>query len=159
VSARTSQRVAHREAGAEMTRHSQVDGTIAGREAQRLRVWQALSAAALLVMGGIHVFLVLQGFGGLLGTLFVLNGIGGLVLAIAIVAAPRRFLPVVSVLSLLFLVGTLLGLLIALTPAGLLGIHEQIDGQLVPTTLVVESLGALVLVATTILAFRGRRSG
>ena len=124
----------------------------------RLRPWQVASALALLVMGGIHVYLVLfAGFGGLLGTLFVLNGIGGLVLAVAVLVARRRFLALVSVLSLLFLGGTLLGLLLALTPAGLLGIHESIDGELVPTTLVVESIGVVVLAVTSWLAATASR--
>ena len=35
---------------------------------------------------GLHLFLVLTGFGGLLGVLFVLNAIGGVVLAIAMIA-------------------------------------------------------------------------
>jgi hypothetical protein len=119
--------------------------------------WQALSALLLLVMGAIHLYLVaFSGFDGLLGTLFVLNGIGGVLLAVAILVARRGFLALVSVLSLLFLGGTLLGLVIALTPAGLLGIHEQIGGQLVPTTLVVESIGVVVLVVTSALALRAR---
>ena len=121
---------------------------------------QVASALLLLVMGGIHVYLVLfAGFGGLLGTLFVLNGIGGLVLA-APAFAPldqHRFLALVSVASLLFLGGTLLGLLLALTPAGLLGIHESITTELVPTTLVVESIGVVVLAVTSWLALRSSR--
>lgn len=121
-------------------------------------VWQALSALLLLVMGGIHLYLVVfSGFGGLLGTLFVLNGIGGLVLAVAILVARRGFLALVSVASLLFLGGTLLGLLLALTPAGLLGIHESITTELVPTTLVVESIGVVVLAITSWLALRPPR--
>ena len=116
----------------------------------RVGQWQAASALLLLVMGGIHVYLVLfAGFDGLLGTLFVLNGIGGLVLAVAVLVARRRLLTLVSVLSLVFLGGTLLGLLLALTPAGLLGIHESIGGELVPTTLVVESIGVVVLAVTS----------
>jgi hypothetical protein len=124
-----------------------------------LMPWQAASALLLLVMGGIHVYLVLfAGFGGLLGTLFVLNGIGGLVLAVAILVARRGLLALVSVASLLFLGGTLLGLLIALTPAGLLGIHESITTELVPTTLVVEAIGVVVLAITSWLAVRARRA-
>lgn len=116
--------------------------------------WRVLSAVALLAMGGIHLYLVVDGFGGLLGALFVVNAVGGLVLAAAMVAARPRLLVPVSVLSLVFMVGTLLGLVVALTPAGLLGIHERLDGELVPATLVVESLGVAVLVVTTVL---GRR--
>jgi hypothetical protein len=46
--------------------------------------WQVLSAVSLLAMGGIHLYLALNGTGGVLGVLFVLNAVGALVLAIAI---------------------------------------------------------------------------
>jgi hypothetical protein len=135
------------------------DRGVVGPARQRSPIlWRALSALLLLTMGGIHLFLVLTGVGGLLGVLFVLNAIGGVVLAIAMIAAPRRFLPVASVLSLLFMAGTLLALVLALT-VGLFGIHEQLGTQLVPTTLIVESIGTIVLAVTTGLAFRMRRSG
>jgi hypothetical protein len=126
--------------------------------ARGLMVWQVLSALLLFAMAAIHVYLVVfAGFGGLLGTLFVLNGIGGLVLGIAVLVTRRGLLAVASVLGLLFLGGTLLGLVIALTPAGLIGIHESIDTELVPTTLVVESIGVVVLAVTSVLAVRARR--
>jgi hypothetical protein len=53
-------------------------------------------------------------------------------------------------------VGTLLALVLALT-IGLFGIRETLDFTLVPTTLVVESIGTIVLVVTTALMFRMRR--
>jgi hypothetical protein len=135
------------------------DRGVVGQAGQRsLMLWRVPSALLLLTMGGIHLYLVLTGFGGLLGVLFVLNAIGGVVLAIAMIAAPRRFLPVASVLGLLFMAGTLLALVLALT-VGLFGIHEQLGTQLVPTTLIVESIGTIVLAVTTGLAFRMRRSG
>jgi hypothetical protein len=121
-------------------------------------LWRILSALTLLAMGGIHLYLVFDGVGGLLGVLFVLNAIGGLLLAVAMLAAPRRLLPVASVLSLLFMVGTLLALILALT-VGLFGITETLDFTLVPTTLVEESIGVVVLAVTTALAFRIRRLG
>jgi hypothetical protein len=115
-------------------------------------VWQALSALLLLTMvltmGEIHLQLVFNGVGGVLGALFVLNSIGGLALAIAIVVLRRRPLLVASVLSLLFMMGTLLALVLALTTE-LCGIREQLVGEVVPTTLVVESIGTIVLVVTT----------
>ena len=130
-----------------------------GQVGQRSPIfWRVLSALLLLTMGGIHLYLVLTGFGGLLGVLFVLNAIGGVVLAIAMIAAPRRLLPLASVLGLLFMAGTLLALVLALT-VGLFGIHEQLGTQLVPTTLIVESIGTIVLAVTTRQAFRMRRSG
>jgi hypothetical protein len=118
-------------------------------------VGRVLGALLLLAMGGIHLYLVFEGFGGLLGILFVINAVGGLVLAIAVIAAPLRLLPLAAALGFLFTAGTLLGLALALT-VGLFGIREQIDGELVPTTLVVEGLGVLVLGAMTVLAIRTR---
>ena len=119
-------------------------------------VWQILSAILLLGMGGIHVYLVFYGVGGPLGTLFVLNGVGALVLAIAIVVLRAQLLALAAVLSLLFMAGTLLALILALT-VGLFGIHEVMSFRLVPTTLVVESIGTVVLAITSLLAFRSQR--
>lgn len=121
-------------------------------------VWQALSALFLLAMGGIHLYLVFHGTGGILGTLFVLNFVGGLVMAVAIVVARGWLLPVVSVLSLLFMAGTLLSLVLALT-VGLFGIRSSLDYDLAPTTLVVESIGTIVLAVTTAVVLRARRGG
>ena len=128
-----------------------------GRGGQRSPiVWQVLSALLLLAMAGIHLYLVLNGVGGVLGALFALNAVGAFVLAIAIVVLRRRPLLVASMLSLLFMVGTLLALVLALT-IGLFGIRETLDFQLVPTTLVVESIGTIVLVVTTARIFQLRR--
>ena len=100
--------------------------------------WRVASAVLLLAMAGIHVYLVLfAGFDGLLVT-------------------RGRLLALSSVLSLLFLGGTLLALVLALTPAGVMGMHETIDAELVPTTLVAESLGVVVLAITTVLVLRRR---
>jgi hypothetical protein len=140
---------------ARMDNHDQGHGVARPGGARSLMPWQVSSAVLLLVMGGIHLFLVLTGTGGVLGILFVLNAIGALVLAIAMVVAPRRLLPLASVLSLLFMVGTLLSLVLALT-VGLFGIREQIDGELVVTTLVVESIGIIVLAVTTAMVYRMR---
>ena len=123
-----------------------------------LLAWQAASALLLLVMAGIHLYLVLvEGWGGQIATLFVLNGIGGIVLAAAMLVTRGRLLALASVLSLLFLGGTLLALVLALTPAGVMGMHETLDAELVPTTLVAESVGTVVLAITTVLGLRARR--
>jgi hypothetical protein len=122
-----------------------------------LMVWRLISAIALLVMGGIHLYLVFDGVGGTLGGLFVLNAIGALVLAIAIMALRGRLLALAAVLSLLFMVGTLLSLILALT-VGLFGIHEVMSFELVPTTLVVESIGTVILAITAGLLVRSQRA-
>jgi hypothetical protein len=119
-------------------------------------VWQALSALFLLAMGGIHLYLVFHGTGGILGIMFTLNFAGGLVLAVAVLAARGWLLPVTTVLGLLFMAGTLLALVLALT-VGLFGIRSSLDYELAPTTLVVESVGTVVLAVTTALVLRARR--
>ncbi|WP_230209175.1 hypothetical protein [Nostocoides sp. HKS02] len=56
------------------------------------------------------------------------------------------------------MVGTLLALVLALT-VGLFGIHEVLSFTLVPTTLVVESIGTVILAVTVaLLVPRSRRS-
>ena len=87
----------------------------ASSTSRSVMVWRLLSALALLAMGGIHLYLVLTSTGGVLGMLFVLNAIGGLVLAIAITVLQGRLLQVATVLGLLFMAGTLAALVIALT--------------------------------------------
>jgi hypothetical protein len=119
--------------------------------------WRVLSAIMLLVMGGIHLYLVLDGVGGTLGTLFVLNAVGALVLAIAIMVLRGQLLSLATVLSLLFMVGTLLALILALT-VGLFGIHEVMSFKLVPTTLVVESIGTIILAITVAMTLRAKRA-
>ncbi len=135
------------------------DPTTRGAASRRsLITWRLLSALFLLAMGGIHLYLVFHGTGGILGILFTLNFVGGLVLAVAMVVTRGRLLPVASVLSLLFLVGTLLALVLALT-VGLFGIRSSLDYDLAPTTLVVESIGTIVLAVTTAVVLRARRGG
>ena len=142
--------------GAGRSRTATADGAAYGWQRSTV-VWQALSVLSLLAMGGIHLYLVLTGVGGVLGVLFALNAVGALVLAIAIGIFRRTpLLVVVDGLSLLFMLGTLLALVLALT-SGLFGIRETLDGQLVPTTLVVEPIGTIVLLVTTGLMLRLRR--
>ena len=122
-----------------------------------LMAWRLLSTIMLLAMGAIHLYLVFHGVGGLLGKLFVLNAVGALVLAIAVTVLRGRLLSLATVLSLLFMVGTLLALVLALT-VGLFGIHEVLSFTLVPTTLVVESIGTIILAITATLVVRSTRA-
>jgi hypothetical protein len=118
---------------------------------------QVLSALSLLAMGGIHLYLALTGVSGVLGVLFILNAVGALALAIAMVVLRGRLLLVAGVLSALFIAGTLLALVLALT-VGLFGIGETLHGRLVPIALVVESVGVVVLLVTIAVVVRGRRA-
>src|SRR5438034_8711814 len=142
-----------------MSSQPQATGSLrwAGVSHRTLTAWRLVSVITLLVMGGIHLYLVFDGVGGLLGTLFMLNAVGALVLAIAIVVLRGRLLSLAAVLSLLFMVGTLLALVLALT-VGLFGIDEVLSFRLVPTTLVVESIGTIILAVNVALMSRSRRA-
>ena len=125
------------------------------RMVRSLIVWRVLSVLFLLTMGGIHLYLAVQGAGSL-GKPFWLNAVGGLVLAIAIVVLRGRLLLLASVLSTLFMAGTLLALVLALT-VGLFGIGEVLSYRPVPPTLAVESVGTIVLAVTTALLYQRMR--
>lgn len=122
-----------------------------------LLIVRILSALALLAAGGIHLFLVLTGTGGPLGVAFVLNFIAGLVLGVGMLVVPRRFLLGVTVLGLLFLLASLGALLIAMT-VGLFGVQPTWDYPLVRETVIVESIGVVVLVVASVIVFRDRRA-
>ena len=122
-----------------------------------LTVMRILSAIILLAVGGIHLFLVFEGVGGLLGVLFVLNAIAALVLAIGMLVLNGRLLAVATVLSLLFVIATLVALVLALT-IGLFGITETWSFTLVPETVVVEAIGIVVLAIATLVVLRTRRA-
>lgn len=118
-----------------------------------LRVMRILSALVLLTTCGIHLFLVFAGVGGILGVMFVLNAVAALVLAVGMLVLHGRLAQAATVLSLLFLIATLGALLLALT-VGLFGITEVWTFTLVPQTVVVESIGIVVLAVTTVLVLR-----
>jgi hypothetical protein len=118
---------------------------------------QILSAIVLLAIGGIHLFLVFDGVGGVLGVLFILNAIAGIVLAIGMLALHGRLLKLATVLGLLFVIASLLALVLALT-VGLFGITETWSFTLVPETIVVDAIGVVVLAITSIFALRSRRA-
>ena len=119
-------------------------------------VMRILSAIVLLAIAGIHLFLVFDGVGGLLGVLFILNVIAAVVLAIGMLTLRGGLLKVATVLSLLFIIASLLALLLALT-VGLFGIREVWTFTLVPETVVVEAIGIIVLAVASALALRTPR--
>lgn len=126
-----------------------------GNNRSALTVMRFLSAILLLAIGGIHLFLVVDGTGGVLGVMFVLNGLAGIVLAIAILALRGRLQMLATVLGLLFAIASLLALVLALT-VGLFGIRETWDYMLVPQTVVIDAVAVVVLAVTTVLTLRRR---
>lgn len=118
--------------------------------------WRVLSAVALLAVGVIHLYLVATSTGGLLGVLFTVQGLAALVLAAAMVTARGRLLPPAAVLGLVFMAGSWLALVLALT-VGLFGLRSSLSYDLAPTSLVVETLGTVVLAITAAKVLRDRR--
>ena len=122
------------------------------------RVMCILSAIILIAAGGIHLLLVFDGTGGVLGELFVLNGIAGIVPGVGILALRKRLLLLLtSALGLLFIAATFFSLLLALT-VGLFGIAAIWSLPLVPQTFVIEGIGVIVLAVTMALVVRARRT-
>ena len=132
---------------------SEASERMAGTNQRTLWVMRIISALFLLATGLIHLYLVFTGTGGILGVMFVLNGIAGIVLAIAMVVLRGRLLQLATVLSLLFLIATLGALILALT-VSLFGITESWDRPLVPQTFVIEAIGIVVLGVTTAMVLR-----
>ena len=122
-----------------------------------LWVLRILSAIVLLTIGGIHLFLVFDGVGGILGVFFVLNAIAGVVLAIGMLVLHGRLLSLATVLGLLFAIASLAALLLALT-VGLFGITETWDFTLVPQTVVVDAIGVVILGIATPVVLRSQRA-
>lgn len=121
-----------------------------------LWLMRILSAIVLVLIGGIHLFLIFDGVGGLLGVLFVLNSIAAIVLAIGMLVLRGAWLRLATTLSLLFVIASLAALLLALT-VGLFGIREVWTFTLVPETVIIEAIGIVVLGITSGVAFRRPR--
>ncbi|MDH6237086.1 hypothetical protein [Cryobacterium sp. CG_9.6] len=121
-----------------------------------LWVKRILSAFVLIAAGGLHLFLVFDGVGGVVGVLFVLNAIAGIVLGIGMLVSRGKLLQLTSLLSLLFILASFLSLVFALT-VGLFGISVPWSFTLVPQTFWIEGIGTVVLASTSVLAFRARR--
>ena len=122
-----------------------------------LWVLRILSAIVLAAIGGIHLFLVFDGVGGILGVFFVLNAIAGIVLAIGMLVLHGRLLVLATVLGLLFAIASLAALLLALT-VGLFGITETWDFTLVPQTVVVDAIGVVILAIATPVVLHSQRA-
>jgi uncharacterized membrane protein len=82
-----------------------------------------------------------------IGVLFLLNVIGGIILAIALLITPTKFLSVTLLLTGLFTLGTLIGLIVALHTT-LFGFHEYYGVPYERESVQLESVGtglALIL--------------
>jgi hypothetical protein len=119
--------------------------------ARRLGMAARVVAAALVAaMGVIHFHLWSSGYKHIhiIGIFFLLNAIGGIVLALALLAVPTRLLSVVAALAAIFTAGTLLGLVLS-RQVGLFGFKEYSGVPYETESIVLESVG---IALTAILA-------
>lgn len=117
-----------------------------------------LGICLTVAMGLIHLQVWLDGYRAIpiIGPLFILNAVCSGVLAAALVTVPARLRSLVAIVTALFTVGTLMGLLVSLT-VGLFGMHEVMQAPFVVTTLVVETAGVVVLLLIAVLHHRTQR--
>jgi hypothetical protein len=117
-----------------------------GSTARRVVANAALVAGAALVAssGLIHLYLWADGYRNIatIGPLFLVQGIVGLLLAVTLVAYPRVL---TAGAAAAYLLATLAGLALSAT-SGLFGFMDTLAAPLANTSLVVESVGAVVLV-------------
>ncbi|WP_406011153.1 hypothetical protein OG440_37215 [Streptomyces sp. NBC_00637] len=119
-----------------------------------LRVAGAGLTAAMAV---IHLRLWAEGYRNLttIGPLFLLNGVVGILLTVALLVTPTRRLGPVAAGTALFTAGTLGALVLSLT-TGLFGFYESLDADLVRPTLYVETAGVVILTALAMIAIGHR---
>lgn len=114
-----------------------------------------LAGAAMLAwMAWIHLHLWSSGYRHLhnVGPLFLVNFLAGVVVALAVVAVPVRWLPAVSLLGALLAGGTLAALALSVNH-GLFGWKDYLHGPFVELSIGVEAAAGAVLLA---LAVRSR---
>jgi hypothetical protein len=118
-------------------------------------VARLITAGLAAAMAAIHLHLWSIGYRHLhiIGILFLLNGIGGIALALALLLVPRVLLGAVAAVTTLFTAGTLAGLVVSLT-AGLFGFKDYIGAPYLKETIVIESVGIVVTGALAILYAR-----
>jgi len=105
-----------------------------------------VGAGLLVAMAWIHLHLYSTGYSSVktIGPLFVLNGVVGLVAALAVLITPARWLPVVTAGGALLQIGTFAALMLSLS-IGLFGFKESTSAPYFATTVAVELAGFVVL--------------
>ena len=119
---------------------------------------RVVGAAMLVATGWIHLDLWLDGYRFLpwIGPLFLASVVLSGLAALAVLATPTRWLPWVALLGGLLEAGTLGALVLSLT-VGLFGFVESLRASLVVPTILVESVGFLVLAGYAVVALSRQR--
>jgi hypothetical protein len=114
----------------------------------------ALGAAAVAASAVIHLHLWMQGYKHihLIGPLFLAQAVAGIGLALVMVAYPRL---VSAVAGALYMASTIGGLLMSAT-VGIFGFHDGLRVPWATSSLVIEAVGLVVLVAAGTVLFARR---
>ena len=120
---------------------------------------RVVGALLLVAAGAIHLYLWSTGYDSIdwIGPLFLVNAVAGFLLAVAVLAAPRRLLFWPAGAGALLQIGTLGGLILSST-VGLFGFVESSAASYYWESVIVESVGFVVLVALAALCRPVRRS-
>ncbi|WP_277212831.1 hypothetical protein [Isoptericola croceus] len=112
-------------------------------------VWRSLAAIGVLVSALVHLVLWTRGYDDLdiVGPLFLVNAVGGVVLAVLLLTW-RHWLPLVG--SIVFAAATLLAFVTSAT-SDLLGVSSQLVG---PNELIAAAAELLAVVAATVALVR-----
>jgi hypothetical protein len=113
-----------------------------------------LGAVAVALSALVHLYLWADGYRNVatIGPLFLAQGIAGLVIAVAVVAYPRTL---TAGIAATYLLASVAALALSAT-RGFFGFMDSLDAPWAMPALVVESAGALLLIAGGALAFRRR---
>jgi hypothetical protein len=131
----------------------------------RLHSWSVdlvigrLAGAGLLVwMAWIHWHLWSTGYKHLhvVGPLFLVNAVGGVLMALAVLAVPSRWLSLTAAAGALMAGGTLMGLAISIN-IGLFGFKDYLEAPFARLSVWVESAAIVVLAALAVRAALVRR--
>jgi hypothetical protein len=117
-----------------------------------------LGCAGLLIwVAAIHLHLWAEGYRDIptVGPLFLADAVGGFVLAAVVLVWPR---PLAGLLGAGFMISTLGGLILSLN-FGLFGFRESSGASFVIETIILESVGAVVLLAWSVSAWQGWSRG
>jgi hypothetical protein len=122
-------------------------------------VLRAVGALLLAAAGAIHLYLWSTGYDSIdwIGPLFLVNAIGAFVLAVAVLITPRRLLFWPAGAGALLQIGTLGGLILSST-VGLFGFVESSAASYYWESVIVESVGFILLAALAGLSRPVRRS-
>jgi hypothetical protein len=113
-----------------------------------LAVGRVLGAALLFWMAWIHLHLWNGGYRHLptVGDLFLANGIGATVVAVAVLVTPSRWLALPAAAGAMAALGTLAGLIISIN-AGLFGFKDSSNAPYAHLSIGIEVAAAVVLLA------------